>query len=210
MVGLRFGSVLLCVVGTYGCGGGGEGRGPPAANSAPTLSGTPITSVWQDDPYLFIPRALDADSDALAFEIENLPSWATFARATGRLSGTPAAVDVGTHVGIRIGVSDGLSKTWLPPFDLTVNAVSSGSVTVTWEPPTENTDDTPLDNLAAFNVYWGTDPHALPNLVTIVDVVNASYRFDDLPPGTYYFATSAINSFGVESATSDLAVMAVR
>jgi hypothetical protein len=164
----------------------------------------------QDDPYLFAPHALDTDGDALVFEIENLPPWTIFVPATGRLSGTPTSIDVGTYAGIRIGVSDGTSRAWLPPFDISVDAVSNGSVTVTWDPPTENTDDTPLENLAAFRIYWGTDPHALANLVTIVDVVNAAYRFDGLPPGIYYFGTTAINSFGVESETSDLAVMAVR
>jgi hypothetical protein len=209
-MGFRYGSIVLGAVASYGCSGGGSDVGPATANSSPTLLGTPVTRVWQDDPFLFAPHASDADGDPLVFEVENLPPWATFVPANGRLSGTPTSGDVGTYAGIRIGVNDGSSRAWLPPFDINVDAVSNGSVTVTWEPPTENTDETPLDNLVGFRIYWGTDPYALANLVTIVDVVNAAYRFDDLPPGIYYFGTTAINSFGVESDISDLAVMAVR
>ena len=63
----------------------------------PIISGTPATSIDQDQPYLFTPTAVDADGDTLTFSIVNKPSWATFDTATGTLSGTPGNADVGFH-----------------------------------------------------------------------------------------------------------------
>jgi hypothetical protein len=173
------------------------------------LTGTPATVVWQGDTYSFAPSAVDPDGDALVFEIENRPAWATFNAATGRLRGVPASVDVGDSLAIRIGVSDGRHQVWLPRFDLTVRAVSYGSVLVTWEAPTENTDESPLEDLAGFNIYGGTDPDAAATVATVGLGISA-YRVSGLSPGVYYFSTTAVNSQGIESDRSDVASMLVR
>jgi hypothetical protein len=192
----------------YGCGGSSDEPSP--SNGAPTLAGFPAETVWQGDRYVFVPSALDPDQDALVFDIENRPPWTVFDPVSGRLEGTPATVDVGTRRNIHIGVSDGRHHIWLPPFDLTVMAVSNGSVTVTWEAPVENTDNSPLNDLAGFNVYWGTNPDVPAGVVPIADTGIRTYLFRGLPPGVYYFATTALNSFGVESEPSDPAVIVVR
>ena len=201
----------VCLLG--GCGGsdpaGVGNAAAPSANTAPALSGTPANVVWQGEAYLFAPRATDTDHDTLVFEIENAPRWASFDRATGRLSGTPAPNDVGDVVGIRIGVRDGQHAVWLPPFDLTVRPVSRGSVLLTWQAPSENTDDSPLRDLAGFHIYWGTDPDAPAHTVS-VGTHTLSYQFAGLSPGIYYFTTTAVNSKGIESALSDAAAMLVR
>jgi len=49
-----------------------------------------------------------------------LPGWLTLDPPTGVLTGTPAAPDVGTTVGIRLGVTDGLTPTQSNLFDLVV------------------------------------------------------------------------------------------
>lgn len=209
---------LACVSALYGCGGSGSDPAtpgspastpPPAAQAPPTLTGTPATVVWQGDTYSFAPRAMDPDGDALVFEIENRPHWATFDVGTGRLRGVPEPADVGESLAVRIGVTDGRHRVWLPPFDLAVRPVSQGSVLVTWEAPTENTDDSPLEDLAGFNVYGGTDPEATATLAT-VGVGISAYRVSSLSPGVYYFSTTAVNSQGIESERSDVATMLVR
>lgn len=165
--------------------------------------------VWQGEQYLFAPRAADANGDALVFEIQNAPRWASFDRTTGRLGGTPAPNDVGDTVGIRIGVRDGQQTVWLPPFDVTVRPVSRGSVLLTWQAPRENTDESPLSDLAGFHIYWGTDPDAPAHTVS-VGTQTLSYQFSGLSPGMYYFTTTAVNAKGIESALSDAAPMLVR
>ncbi len=88
---------------------------PPtgSSNHAPTISGTAPPAVNAASAYSFVPTAADADGDTLAFSIQNKPAWATFNTSTGRLSGTPAAADVGTYSNIAISVSDGQASTAL-------------------------------------------------------------------------------------------------
>lgn len=89
-----------------------------SANSAPTISGTPVTSGAVGVAYSFQPTAKDANGDALGFSITNKPSWASFSTSTGKLSGTPTAA--GTFSSIVIKVSDGKSSASLPAFSITV------------------------------------------------------------------------------------------
>ena len=109
-------------------------------NDAPTISGTPATSVNQDAPYSFTPGAGDIDGDTLTFSIVNKPSWATFDSADGTLSGTPGNADVGTTTGIVISVSDSVLTASLAPFDLEVI----------------NVNDAPTASAASFQVQTNT------------------------------------------------------
>jgi hypothetical protein len=174
-----------------------------APNRAPTISGAPATSVLQGTAYSFQPAASDADGDALTFSIVNRPAWATFDAATGRLQGTPGLADVGTTTGIVIAVSDGKASASLATFGITVQAVATGSATLTWLPPTTNVDGTPLTNLAGFKVYWGTAPGNYPSSATIMNPGLTRYVVENLTPNTYYFAVKAVNTAGTESVFSN-------
>ncbi|HSC13691.1 MAG TPA: putative Ig domain-containing protein, partial [Gammaproteobacteria bacterium] len=176
---------------------------PP--NRAPTISGTPPTAVMQGTAYTFTPTASDPDGDTLAFTVANAPSWATFDTATGRLSGTPGAGDVGTTTGIVISVSDGQLTTALTAFNLTVQAVATGSATLSWLPPTTNTDGTPLTNLTGYKIYWGTQQGTYPNSAALNDPGLTSYVVQNLVPGTYFFVATAVNGAGAESTFSNVA-----
>lgn len=112
-------------------------KGPD--NRAPTVSGTPTTSVQVSQAYSFQPTASDADGDALTWSIQNKPSWATFTASSGRLSGTPAAANVGSYASIVISVSDGKTSTALPAFTITVQAAPNRAPTITGTPPTAGT-----------------------------------------------------------------------
>jgi hypothetical protein len=141
----------------------------------------------------------------LTFSVTNLPSWATFSTTTGRLQGTPTASHVGTYSNIVIRVSDGSASTALPAFSITVAAVATGSATLSWTPPTTNTDGSPLTNLAGYRVHWGTAAGAYPNTVTLNNPGLASYVVSNLVPGTYYFVVTALSSTGAESQFSNAA-----
>ncbi|MDP5214510.1 Ig-like domain-containing protein [Pseudoalteromonas tunicata] len=94
-------------------------------NDAPTISGTPSTSVNEDSSYQFTPSAYDDDiGDVLTFSITNKPSWAQFDSKTGQLFGTPTNEDVATTIDIAISVSDSIETARLPLFSLTVNNVN--------------------------------------------------------------------------------------
>ena len=173
------------------------------ANRAPVISGTPGTSVVQGTAYSFQPTASDPDGDPLTFSIANRPSWATFSTTTGRLQGTPTASNVGAFNNIVISVSDGKTTTSRAAFNVTVLAVASGSATLSWTPPTTNTNGSPLTNLAGYRVHWGTAAGSYTNSVTLNNPGLTSYVVENLAPGTYYFVVSARNSSGVESAMSN-------
>jgi hypothetical protein len=121
------------------------------------------------------------------------------------LSGTPGAGDVGTTSGIVISVSDGEATTALAAFNVTVQAVATGSATLSWLPPTTNTDGTPLTNLAGYKVYWGTQQGTYPNSATLNNPGLTSYIVDNLVPGTYFFVATAVSGSGAESTFSNVA-----
>jgi hypothetical protein len=171
-------------------------------NTAPTISGTPATSVLVGTPYRFVPSALDADGNALIFSITGRPGWAAFDAATGALYGTPGPGDVATYANIVISVSDGQVTARLPAFSITVQAYSFGSATLSWTPPTENIDGTALMNLAGYRLYWGHQPSNYTNSIAIMNPGITAYVVENLASGTYYFAATAVNGDGVESVPS--------
>jgi len=158
--------------------------------------------------YAFTPNASDPDNDTLTFSILGKPSWANFNTTSGRLSGTPDAGDVATYNNIRITVSDGDLTDALNAFSITVNqpASSTGSVTLSWTPPTQNTDGSQLNDLWGYRIYYGTSPGSYPNTIRLDDSAGlSSYVVEDLAPGTYYFVSTAVNDSMVESDRSNMA-----
>jgi len=99
-------------------------------NNAPTIIGSPATTVTVETAYSFIPSANDTDGDNLTFSISNKPRWANFNTNTGALTGTPASGDEETTQDIVISVNDGLQTTSLPAFNLTVAQENSGGSVV--------------------------------------------------------------------------------
>ena len=173
------------------------------ANSAPTISGSPATSVSAGQAYNFQPSATDADGDVLTFSIQNRPSWATFSPTTGRLSGTPTASHAGTYGNIVISVSDGKATRSLGAFSISVQSASgTGSVTLSWTAPTKNTDGTALTNLAGYRVHYGTSAGNYTHSVQLPNKSLTSVVIEDLTPARWYFAVQAYNTSGVESTFS--------
>ncbi|HHO67505.1 MAG TPA: hypothetical protein ENK12_00605, partial [Gammaproteobacteria bacterium] len=97
-------------------------------NDAPTVSGSPGTSVQEGASYSFRPTASDPDGDSLTWSITGKPAWASFSSATGALTGTPATGDAGSYTGIVISVSDGTASASLPAFGITVTSAPTGSL----------------------------------------------------------------------------------
>jgi hypothetical protein len=177
----------------------------PPANRAPVISGSPPSSVLVDRAYDFRPTASDPDGDPLNFTIANKPSWASFDGGTGRLWGTPGAGDAGTWSGVRITVSDGVASAALAAFAIVVEQVALGSTTLSWTPPTQNEDGSPLTNLRGFRVYYGTSSS---NLGTMVEIPNAGVTtavVENLSPANWFFAVKAYTTEGVESSFSNIA-----
>jgi hypothetical protein len=70
--------------------------------------------------------------------------------------------------------------------------------------PTENTDGTPLTDLAGYHIYYGTTAGAWTSTVVISVATETSYVVSGLAPGTYYFAIVAFNTAGEDSPQSNI------
>ena len=190
----------------------GQGKGllkkiRESANSPPSLSGTPTGTVLENSFYDFVPNASDPDGDSLTFTITNKPGWADFDPTTGALYGTPTAAHVGQYSSIKIAVSDGRATTELPAFAIDVTSTGLAAVTLNWQAPTENTDGTALTDLAGYRIYYGVDPSDLGNVIDVSNPGMTTYVVEGLTPDIWYFASTALNSRGMES---DLSSQAIR
>lgn len=207
---MRIRYCMFLALAIAGCGGSSNSASdvappaqpPPTENSAPTISGSPEVEVTEGQSYSFVPTANDADGDDLVFSIENQPAWASFDVTSGSLTGTPSTNDIGTTVGVTISVSDGTESASLAPFDLEVLQRQSGSATVSWDLPTTNADGTDLNDLAGFNVHYGQESGNYSEVVVIYDDTATSLLIDDLEAGSWFFAVSAFDLTGNQSALS--------
>lgn len=174
-------------------------------NINPTVSGTPPATVTVGSAYSFTPKANESDGDPLSFSVKNKPSWASFSIATGAITGAPTGANVGTYSNIVITASTGHASASLAPFTIAVKQAagsgssSTGSVTVTWLPPTENVNGSTLTNLAGYHIYYGTSQSSLTKMVNITNPGLAAYVVSNLTAATWYFALTSVNSSGVES-----------
>lgn len=209
---------LLSATGMTACGGGSDTvplsnntspGNPPPTNSAPVISGNPATTVMVGQDYLFIPDASDSDDDTLTFAITNLPVWASFDSSTGQLNGHLGQGDEGVYSNIQISVSDDEATASLPVFSISVNLTATGSITMTWTPPTTNTDGTQLTNLASYKFYYGTSDRTYTESVQVNNPGVSRYVIENLLPDMYYIVATTINTDGIESDFSNQATAVV-
>jgi hypothetical protein len=174
---------------------------PPAgaSSSPPAISGKPNSSAVAGSQYVFKPQVSDPEGDDLSFSIVNKPSWANFNTTTGRLGGYPDSGDVGTSKPIEISVTDGSNIAALQPFTITVDPVGSASITLGWNPPTQNADGTPLKDLAGYRIHYGTASGEYTETIEIDSAGMTSYVIDGIAPGRYYLAMTSVNSQDMES-----------
>lgn len=201
-------AILLATVALPGCNeDSGIEAGPSSpptspdnsggGNNAPSITGTPPSSVKLGENYSFEPEASDPDGDTLTFSVEGKPDWASFDTATGALNGTPVAGDEGTYE-IAIAASDGEASDSLE-FSVTVNQIALGSVTLSWIPPTLNDDGSALTDLAGYAIHYGILPGDYTEEIRIENPSLTTYVVENLSPNTYYFVATSFNTDGTES-----------
>lgn len=80
----------------------------------------------------------------------------------------------------------------------------TGMAEMTWEPPTTNSDGTPLTQLAGYRIYYGTTSPLDKSTSLSIDVgTDTSFTLSGLDAGTYFFAATAYDAMGNESALSE-------
>ena len=168
-----------------------------------TIGGSAPTAVKIGELYQFLPQATAVGPLPAHFEIANAPPWATFATFDGSLTGIPPSADAGLYCGIAISITDGVSLVSLPTFSIVVYNDDGSQEQLSWAPPTQNDDGSPLTDLAGYNIYEGPSPDALTPFAT-ADAFASVMTFSGLPPGTHYFAITTVNASSVESDMSGI------
>jgi hypothetical protein len=75
------------------------------------------------------------------------------------------------------------------------------SAVVTWSRPTENTDGSPLTNLAGYVLYYGTG-FPVPFSAIYIDPNATELEIQNLAPGNWYFQIESVNTEGMPSELS--------
>jgi hypothetical protein len=82
--------------------------------------------------------------------------------------------------------------------------IAPDSVTLSWIPPQANTDGSYLDDLAGYKIYSGPTQDNLAPRETIDNPGLSSVVVEPLDSDEVFFAITALNSEGVESALSEV------
>lgn len=206
----RFIPLALLGAALIACGGGSSesddppgGGNPPPANRAPTITVATTTEVLVGFAVTITPVASDPDGDPLTFSVANKPNWLAFNSQNGVLSGTPAAGDVGTF-NVTITVSDGKLQA-SDQAQVNVAQQVAGRATLSWTAPTQRVDGSPLTNLDGFKLYYGTSAGNLANVIQVSNPDARTWVIENLTVGTWFFAASAYDQAGAESARSNVA-----
>ncbi|HEX4674813.1 MAG TPA: fibronectin type III domain-containing protein [Steroidobacteraceae bacterium] len=80
--------------------------------------------------------------------------------------------------------------------------VTGTTVTLGWVAPTENSNGTPITDLAGYKIHYGTTSENYTKVVAVSNPSLSRYVLDSLASGTYFFAITAYNSKGIESTLS--------
>jgi hypothetical protein len=175
-------NVALCLLlasGLAACGAGEGGSSSSATASAASDS----------TPSLVSPNVglIDRTADVTA----------TNAAATTTSSAAPVSAATSSSNVTTVTASNKTTTNSIPP--VKSNTPTTGTVTLDWMPPTENTDGSVLSNLAGYTVYYGTSPGSLTQSVKVTNPGLSAYTVSNLPAGTWYFAVTSYSSTGVES-----------
>jgi hypothetical protein len=112
-------------------------------------------------------------------------------RASSGWSGDKAPSGTQTLPSINASTNFTLTCSW-----------GAGTATVSWSPPTRNTDGSPLTNLGSFVIVYGTSAGSMTQSHVVSDVTAREATIQSLTPGTWYFAARARTTSNVESANS--------
>jgi hypothetical protein len=187
------------------CGGGGSGGNPGIGDNVSTagvsLAITQPTSVGEmETPDVSVTLAGTASSNTGIVSIE----WTNDRGGHGNASGTNSwttgsvALELGSNE-ISVTATDGAGATATRSIVIKRETNGTGSVTLSWQPPTTREDGTPLTNLAGYYIYNGRMSGIYDFDIKIDNPGVTTYVVENLNPGTWYFVLSSYDSDGIES-----------
>jgi hypothetical protein len=90
-----------------------------------------------------------------------------------------------------------------PPSSPTIRI--PGTAILSWTPPTQNIDGSPLTDLAGYHIRYGNSETVLDQTIQLPNPSLATYDVTDLASGTWYFGVDAYNALGATSSLSNVA-----
>jgi|SRR5579863_8028666 len=111
----------------------------------------------------------------------------------GTLRGEPFA---------RASIHDGISSAGRELIRETLPSNTSYTAVLTWLPPTQNADGSVFTDLLGYAIHYGTTPGVYSHTIRLTNPGLTAFVVENLAAGTYYFAVTAYNSAGIESALS--------
>jgi len=200
---LVFSSAFCLLSWQIACGGGGSESTQKASNNSPTISLlSPNDGVIasENSPISLTAQASDPEDGDLSESIE----WRSDVDGTlGSGSSLTVQLSSGNHT-ITAIVQDSANQTAQSSVDVEIRP-DVGIASISWIPPTQNTDSTQLENLAGFIIYFGESETDLTQSVTIDNPNTSVWLLENLNTDTtYYFAITAFNSQGIESERTEV------
>jgi hypothetical protein len=131
----------------------------------------------------------------------------TSCTATGDWSGSKSASGSETINSITTNsqftlTCSGMGGTVNDTIDVAVVQSNNGTALLSWTPPTENTDNSALTDLAGYKIYYGTSSGSYDDTITISNPGLTSYLVENLASSDWYFVMTSVNSSGIESSYS--------
>jgi trimeric autotransporter adhesin len=176
---------------TLACAGGG-GTATQSA-TVTVIAGTPSVTLSAN------PRGVARNtSTTLSWTSANVSSCA----ASGAWSGTKAISGSESVGPISQDSTYSLSCSGTGGSAVAMTTVSLREAVLSWQAPTKNVDGSTLTNLAGYKIYYGTSSKNYTQTVSVSGASTTTWTLS-LAPGTYYFALSAVDTSGGESAKTN-------
>lgn len=177
--------------------------GIPGASISVAIT-SPTSAAYLETPDETVTLAGTAASDSAIVSV----SWVSDRGWQGEASGTESwqtgsiPLELGDNA-ITVVAEDSSGASASRTIDIRRESGGTGSVTLSWAPPTTRTDGSPLTNLAGFKIYYGRMSGIYDYQTTIRNPGILTYVVDGLVPGDWYFALAAYDSQGLLSDRSN-------
>lgn len=213
---LQFSIMWVLTLSMAACGSGGGGAAPQVGDGGgDNQTGLTVTITNPDA------QEIDTTDDSMSLSGKaqssggvTSVSWKTDHGSEGSANGTDSwsIQDIPLELGantITVTATDASGQTRSDTIVINRESGGTGSVTLSWVPPTERTDGTPLQTLAGYKISYGRMSEVYDYTINIDNPGLASYVVEDLVPGDWYFVMAAYDTEGLESDYSNEAKLRV-
>jgi hypothetical protein len=211
----QFGFALAAALCLGGCltssGGGAPAGGGEPASAGVNLS---ITSPTDASAIDTTDAAISLAGNATSGAGINKVTWTNDRGGDGIASGTNSwqisgiALEFGINE-ITVTAEDNTGSRARGRIAIYRESGQPGTATLFWQAPTRRTDGSVLTNLNGYNILYGRISGIYDYEISITNPGTVTYVIENLMPGDWYFAMTAYDSQGLESARSNEVVRTV-